>query len=157
MTGSAAVVDLGTNSTRILVVKDGTEVLRETTVTRLGEGVDQNRSFSTAALVRLRTCLMKIREQLDTWAVSDVHVVATSSARDVDNRADLEEVVKEMLGASVRVLEGDEEGRLAFRGVGSAQPKGQSMLVVDIGGGSTELIVGAAGNDPAYVRSSTLR
>ena len=156
-----AVVDLGTNSTRLLVaeVAGGTvsEIDRRTTVTRLGEGVDSGGRLSPAAIERVLAALAGYREAIDALEPGEVVAVATSAARDAANAGELRDAVATRFGIAVRTISGAEEAALTFLGATRAR-RGPSAetLVVDIGGGSTELVVGAPGTEPHFHVSTDL-
>lgn len=147
MTRPRAVVDSGTNSTRLLVVDaQDREVVRRSTITRLGLDVDATGALDPGALQRTLDVIGHYR---DVWtaagvAPADVRVVATSAVRDAANRDAYFTRVHALTGAHARVLTGDEEARLSFAGAAGAVDVTPPMLVIDIGGGSTELIVGDA-------------
>ena len=149
-----AVVDLGTNSTRLLVaeVRDGRvdELVRRSTVTRLGEGVDGSGRLARAAIERVLTTLAGYRELIDRHGADPVVAVATSAVRDSANRDELLGAMRDRFGIEARMISGDEEARLTFRGATAARDAGTSTLVVDIGGGSTELVIGRPGADPDF-------
>jgi exopolyphosphatase / guanosine-5'-triphosphate,3'-diphosphate pyrophosphatase len=135
-----AAIDLGTNTTRLLVadIEDGRvdEVLRRTRITRLGEGVDSRRRLLPVAIARVRNCLSDYRRELETAGAERALAVATSAVRDAENGEAFLGEVEWSYGFATRQLTGDEEAELTLRGVGVAE----DALVVDIGGGSTELI-----------------
>ena len=137
-------IDLGTNSTRLLVADvDGGQVealVRRTTVTRLGQGVDASRQLLPAAIERVHAALRKYRRELDALGATRVLAVATSAVRDSANGGDFLRGVEETFGIPTRLADGDEEAQLTRLGVGAVD---DGTLVVDIGGGSTELILGA--------------
>jgi exopolyphosphatase/guanosine-5'-triphosphate,3'-diphosphate pyrophosphatase len=142
-----AVVDIGTNSTRLLLADvDGhvTELDRRTTVTRLGEGVDRSGRLAEAAQARVLRALDGYRDGI---ARADVRVaVLTSAVREAANGARFAERIRADYGLDARTLSGEEEARLTFRGATAARADaGTPLLVIDIGGGSTELVVGARG------------
>ena len=149
-----AVVDLGTNSTRLLVaeVHDGRveELERRSTVTRLGEGVDSSGRLAPAAIERVLTTLADYRELIDGHGADRVVAVATSAVRDSSNRDDLLGAMLDRFGIEARMISGDEEARLTFLGATAARGDDASTLVVDIGGGSTELVIGRPGKDPDF-------
>ena len=150
-TGHVAAIDCGTNSTRLLVADArGRPLERRATITRLGEGVDGSGRLSPAAIDRVGMVLDAYRERLDHHGVSvpdDVRVIATSAARDAANRDELFARVEAAVGVSPELLSGDEEARLAFAGATDDLDRALGpYLVVDIGGGSTELAVGHAGD-----------
>lgn len=140
-----AAVDSGTNSTRLLVVDDaGRDVVRRTEITRLGRGVDATGHLDSGALART---LAVIEDYAHVWraaGVDDDHVriAATSAVRDADNRDDYFDAILQITGVKAEVLSGDEEARLSFAGAAGAVDVAAPVVVVDIGGGSTELIVG---------------
>jgi exopolyphosphatase / guanosine-5'-triphosphate,3'-diphosphate pyrophosphatase len=139
-----AAVDCGTNSTRLLVVDaDGHTIAREMHITRLGQGVDATRHLDSGAVRRTLTVLSDYRRTMDSLGVDRVRLVATSAVRDADNGADFLDAAGRTVGTRAELLSGLEEGRTAFAGAtaGLAPPVGTNV-VVDIGGGSTELIVG---------------
>jgi exopolyphosphatase/guanosine-5'-triphosphate,3'-diphosphate pyrophosphatase len=146
--GPIASLDLGTNSTRVLVARPtedgGLDILdRRNTITRLGQGVEASGRLAPEAVERTLACLRGYREILDRHGVERVRVAATSASRDAANRDELFDAVGALIGARPELLSGDEEGRLSFRGAtGELDPATGPFLVVDIGGGSTEFIVG---------------
>ena len=145
--GVIASLDLGTNSTRVLVGRpaDGRlEALdRRNTITRLGQGVGASGRLAPEAIDRTLACLRDYREILDRHGVERVRVAATSASRDAANRDEFFDAVEALIGTRPELLSGDEEGRLSFRGAtGELDPASGPFLVVDIGGGSTEFIVG---------------
>jgi exopolyphosphatase/guanosine-5'-triphosphate,3'-diphosphate pyrophosphatase len=148
-----AVVDLGTNSTRLLVAEvDGgrvRELERRSTVTRLGEGVDGSGRLAPAAIERVLDTLAGYRELIDAHDADPV-AVATSAARDSENRDELLDPMRERFGIEARTISGDEEARLTFLGATAARSDGAATLVIDIGGGSTELVVGVPQADPDF-------
>lgn len=152
----AAGVDCGTNTIRLLVLErapDGArELARRSRVIRLGEGVDRTRRFAPPALARLDAALAVIRAELDRLAVpaSRVRFAATSASRDVTDPAPLVDRVRSVLGVIPEVIAGTEEAALSFRGATAGLPRAAApgrpdrTLVIDMGGGSTELVVGDA-------------
>jgi Exopolyphosphatase len=136
-----AAVDLGTNTTRLLVadIEDGRvdEVHRETRITRLGEGVDARHRLLPVPIARVRNALTDYRRTLERLGSERTLAVATSAVRDAENGEAFLGEVEWSYGFATRLLSGDEEAELTRRGV---DPK-PGTLVVDIGGGSTELIV----------------
>jgi exopolyphosphatase / guanosine-5'-triphosphate,3'-diphosphate pyrophosphatase len=149
-----AVVDLGTNSTRLLVaeVKDGQviELDRRTIVTRLGEGVEATGRLGDAAIARVSEALAVYREVIDRLGADEVVAVATSAMRDAENGPAFRDRIRERFGIDARTISGDEEARLTFLGATSARRAGAESLVIDIGGGSTEYVTGQAGSDPGF-------
>src|SRR5262245_39177240 len=144
MTARAA-IDIGTNSVRLLVVDDGHDLERRAVITRLGEGVDRTGDLSETAMERTLATLVDFRDVLDGYGVPTPRVVATSAARDAQNRDTFFAAATDVLGAAPELLPGDEEARLSFEGaVADLDPADGPFLVVDIGGGSTELAVGTS-------------
>jgi exopolyphosphatase / guanosine-5'-triphosphate,3'-diphosphate pyrophosphatase len=139
-----AVIDLGTNSTRLLVadVEDGElrEVERLLEITRLGEGVDANGSLNATAIGRVLDCVALYAARADALAVERRVAIATSAVRDAANRADLLGPI-ERLGFTARVLTGAQEAELTFAGVASDCVD----AVIDVGGGSTEVVLARDG------------
>src|SRR5438477_129429 len=139
-----AAVDLGTNSTRLLVadVTDGRvdEVVRRSVVTRLGEGVDARRRLLPQPVARVRNVLVDFRRELEALGAERTLAVATSAVRDAENGEAFLGEVEWSYGFSTRLLSGDEEARLTLRGVATATEVGTGAVVLDVGGGSTELI-----------------
>lgn len=143
-----AVVDLGSNSTRLLVadVADGVahEVERRVTITKLGERVDGDRQLSPHAVERVHACLESYREVIDRHAPARALAYATSAVRDAENRADFLEGVERRFGLPARLLSGEEEALLTFRGVAAGRELCDPTVIVDLGGGSTEIVLGDA-------------
>jgi exopolyphosphatase/guanosine-5'-triphosphate,3'-diphosphate pyrophosphatase len=144
-----AALDLGTNSTRLLVaerVNGGLDVLdRRNTITRLGQNVQATGSLAPEAVDRTLACVRDYRDVMDRHRVDRVRLAATSAARDASNREDFFNAVEAVVGARPELLSGDEEGRISFAGATSdLDPALGPFLVVDIGGGSTEFIVGTS-------------
>jgi exopolyphosphatase / guanosine-5'-triphosphate,3'-diphosphate pyrophosphatase len=141
-----AAVDLGTNSTRLLVadVDDGTvrEVDRRLEITRLGEGVDSRRRLLPTAIARVRNVLVDYRRAAEGLGAERTLTIATSAVRDAENGEAFLGEIEWSYGFSTRLLSGDEEALLTFRGVSAGRPIADGTLVVDVGGGSTELILG---------------
>ena len=150
-----AVVDLGTNTTRLLVaeVVDGRveELDRRTTITRLGEGVDAGSRLLDGAMGRVFDALAEYRRAMDDLGAERVVAVATSAVRDAENGEDFRRELRERFGIEASIISGDEEARLTFAGATAERPAGgPPVLVLDIGGGSTEFVVGTAGEDPTF-------
>ena len=147
-----AAIDCGTNSIRLLVADltlvDGsvrlTDVHREMRVVRLGEGVDATGRLSSAAIDRTWSALADYTAVLRAAGAVQVRMAATSATRDATNRADFVAMVRSTLGQEPEVITGVEEAALSFRGaVGDLDASTGPFLVVDIGGGSTEMVVGS--------------
>jgi exopolyphosphatase / guanosine-5'-triphosphate,3'-diphosphate pyrophosphatase len=141
-----AVVDVGTNSTRLLIadVEPGSlvEVDRRSIVTRLGEGVDATARLADAATDRVRVVLEEYRAAIDAAGSPTAIAVMTSAVRDAANGPAFVAEVRERYGLDARELSGDEEARLTYLGATSTRRRDRPTLVVDIGGGSTELVIG---------------
>lgn len=139
-----AAVDLGTNSTRLLVADVEGDlvdaIVRRTTVTRLGEGVDATRRLLPAAIERVHAALGEYRREIDELEADQALAVATSAVRDSVNGAEFLRGVELAFDLPARVLSGDDEAKLTRRGVGAVDDQ---TLVLDVGGGSTELIAGS--------------
>ena len=150
MSGPVAAVDCGTNSTRLLITAgasgaDLADIDRRQTVTRLGRGVDASGRLDPAAVEETLACLRAYRSAMDRHRVERVRAVATSAARDAANRAEFLEAAGEAIGAPVELLTPAAEAALSFRGATAGlDPAGGPWLVLDIGGGSTELAFGPA-------------
>ena len=138
-----AAIDMGTNSTRLLV-HDGTETVdRRMRITRLGQDVDRTGRLADEAIDRVLRCLEEYRAVMDAHGVDRVRAVATSAARDADNRADFFDAVEAVIGVRPELLSGLEEGALSFRGATADLDEADGpFLVFDIGGGSTEFVFG---------------
>lgn len=161
MTDRVAAVDCGTNSIRLLIADIGadgtlTDVHREMRIVRLGKGVDATGRLDPAAIERTRVALADYATLMTEHEVRRVRMVATSATRDASNREDFFAMTRAELGrvvpgAEAEVITGDEEARLSFAGaVGELRPDDGPFVVVDLGGGSTELVVG----DGAGVRAA---
>jgi exopolyphosphatase/guanosine-5'-triphosphate,3'-diphosphate pyrophosphatase len=139
------VVDLGTNSTRLLVadVEGGAvrEVERRLTITRLGEGVDGRRLLLPTAVARVRNTLTDYRRELEALGAERTLAVATSAVRDAENGEAFLGEVEWSYGFTTRLLSGDEEARLTLRGVAAGRELPPGTMVVDVGGGSMELVL----------------
>jgi exopolyphosphatase/guanosine-5'-triphosphate,3'-diphosphate pyrophosphatase len=144
-----AVIDIGSNTTRLLIaeVETGgsvTELDRRTAVTRLGEGVDKTGTLSKAAVGRVRKMLDEYVHAMREAAVEANIAVLTSAVRDSENGEQFLASLREDYDLDARILTGDQEAQLTFLGVmsGRTQADERRTLVIDLGGGSTELIVG---------------
>jgi exopolyphosphatase/guanosine-5'-triphosphate,3'-diphosphate pyrophosphatase len=148
VTGRWAAIDCGTNSTRLLVGEvtgaDGVRTVeRLMRITRLGQGVDATGALAPEAVDRTVAVLQEYRAVMDRLGVERVRMTATSAARDAANRDDFFAAAERVVGVAPELLTGEEEGRLAFLGATTElDPATGPFLVVDIGGGSTELVVG---------------
>ncbi|MGP6173704.1 Ppx/GppA phosphatase family protein [Corynebacterium sp. A21] len=147
-----AAVDCGTNSIRLLICEidgeDVNELHRTMEIVRLGKGVDAAGELDPAAIARTRAALTRFVEIMEFEEVSDVRMVATSATRDASNREDFFSMTAELLGrirpgVVAEVISGEEEAMLSFRGaVADLDPELGPFCVIDLGGGSTEFIVG---------------
>lgn len=144
-----AAIDLGTNSTRLLVadVEDGriTEVVRRLAITRLGEGVDVNHELLPAPIARVHAALDGYAHEASKLGAERVLAVATSAVRDASNGCAFLDDLGERYGWETRLLDGEQEAAMTFRGVTSDRTLDAETLMIDIGGGSTELLVGGPG------------
>src|SRR6187200_3403035 len=142
-----AVVDIGTNSTRLLVadVEDGrvSPLERRSTVTRLGRGVDLSGHLAGEAIDDVCAAIVGYLEIVEELGAEMVDAIATSAVRDADNGSAFIAELRERFALSARVLDGEEEARATYLGATSESLPTEPTLVVDIGGGSTELIVGS--------------
>src|SRR3954451_9823824 len=147
-----AAVDLGTNSTRLLVadVDDGrlAEVARRLKTTRLGEGVDQRKRLLPSPIARVRNVLTDFRREAEQLGAERILAIATSAVRDAENGEAFLGEVEWSYGFETRLLSGHDEAQLTFRGVSLGRELSEETLVIDIGGGSTELVAGGADRGP---------
>jgi exopolyphosphatase/guanosine-5'-triphosphate,3'-diphosphate pyrophosphatase len=149
-TRRAAAIDCGTNSIRLLVADvdlvagTATDVVRQMVIVRLGEGVDATGEFSAAALERTFAACSAYADVLRAVGSPALRFVATSASRDVSNREQFVAGVEGILGVRPEVISGEQEGALSFAGATTGLPAGARapFLVVDIGGGSTEFVLG---------------
>lgn len=144
-----AVIDVGTNSTRLLiadvdpVARAVTEVERRTTVTRLGQGVDRTGVLADEAMARVERALAEYRTAIDARDVDAVTGVLTSAVRDARNGGEFTTRVNDTYKIGARTIAGDEEARLTYLGATDGRAEGGgSRVVIDVGGGSTELVAG---------------
>jgi exopolyphosphatase / guanosine-5'-triphosphate,3'-diphosphate pyrophosphatase len=149
-----AAIDCGTNSIRLLIadIENGTltDVVRTMVIVRLGEGVDKTGEFSQAALARTFAAIETFALLISQHQPERVRFVATSASRDVSNRSEFMDGVLSRLGIEPDIISGDEEAELSFLGatadlVNEQEPPAAPYLVVDIGGGSTEFVLGTTG------------
>ncbi|MBF0671912.1 MAG: Ppx/GppA family phosphatase [Salinibacterium sp.] len=153
-----AAFDCGTNSLRLLIadIKHGRlhDIVRSLEIVRLGQGVDRTGRFDDDALARTLAVTRQYAELCRKHRVERMRFVATSATRDAANRDVFLDGVREILGVEPEVIDGDEEARLSFRGALSAIPdaaaKRSGRLVADIGGGSTELVLGETVPEAAH-------
>ena len=141
-----AAVDLGTNTTRLLVADlvDGRveELVRRTAITRLGEGVDSRRRLLPVPIARVRNCLTEYRREAESLGAEQTLLVATSAVRDAENGEAFLGEIEWSYGFTTRLLSGHDEALLTFRGVTSGRELSDATLILDPGGGSTELVLG---------------
>lgn len=143
-----AAIDCGTNSIRLLIadISGGNfqEVVRQMQVVRLGQGVDVNKAFHPDAITRTLDAVKKYLQQITSHDVEKVRFCATSASRDATNRDLFIDGVRDILGVEVEVISGEEEAMLSFAGATKEfQQSDAPFLVVDIGGGSTEFVIGS--------------
>jgi exopolyphosphatase/guanosine-5'-triphosphate,3'-diphosphate pyrophosphatase len=144
----AAVIDIGSNTTRLLVAERRggglRELLSQRTYTRLGRGLTPDRAIPEAKVEDLLRTL-KIQTKLaDVLGAKQVHAIATAALRGASNGEDVIEAIESKHGLEVELLDGREEARLAFRGATHALPleRQRTLAVIDVGGGSTEVAIG---------------
>lgn len=157
-----AAIDCGTNSIRLLIadLKDGQQgpilhdVVRQMRIVRLGQGVDATGSFDPQALERTYAAIEEYAALIKEHGANKIRFVATSATRDAKNRHEFISAVRTILGVEPEVVSGDEEAALSFAGALSISPAapGSTVLVVDLGGGSTEFVLGGA-HGPVAARS----
>lgn len=150
-----AAIDCGTNSLRLLIAdidrSNGaaklTDVVREMRVVRLGQGVDATGELAPEALERTFAATGDYAAMIREYGAESIRFVATSASRDARNRQVFVDGIRELLGVEPEVISGDEEAALSFAGASSVLPilDGEQVLVVDLGGGSTEFVLGTAG------------
>lgn len=154
------VIDLGTNSSRLLIVDvdngELTEVERQTTVTSLGDGLEASGRLSDASIERVVDTIARYRELLDRHGADTVVCVATSAMRDAENGHELAGILRERFQVDPQVISGDEEARLTSLGATHGRSPDDATLVIDIGGGSTEYVVGYPGEAPSFHRSTRM-
>lgn len=150
-----AAIDCGTNSLRLLIADiDGDklrEVHRDMRIVRLGQGVDQNKAFAPEAIERTLVATSEFANLIRATGATHVRFCATSATRDATNRDQFIDGVQNILGISPEVIAGSEEAALSF--LGATKELGQELapfLVVDIGGGSTEFVLGSRSVDSAH-------
>lgn len=155
-----AVIDLGTNTTRLLVaeVEDGelVELERRTVITSLGQGVDATGRLADEAMDRVSEAMAGHREVIDRLGADRVIAVATSAMRDAANGPAFREHLQRRFAIDATTISGDEEARLTFLGATAARRDTHATLVIDIGGGSTEYVVGTPGEPPRFHVSTAM-
>ncbi len=166
---TVAAIDCGTNSIRLLIARadktehgwgELTDLVRETSIVRLGYGVDTTGRLHPEALARTTDAIVQFAKLIHEHDVAHTRFVATSATRDASNRQAFVDTVQALLGVEPQVISGDEEAQLSFRGArriltaaGSAAAvaaHNQPVLVIDLGGGSTELVTGTLLPTAAY-------
>jgi exopolyphosphatase/guanosine-5'-triphosphate,3'-diphosphate pyrophosphatase len=151
-----AVVDMGTNSTRLLVADVGpggvAELERRSTVTRLGRGVDTSGTLAPEAIEDVCATVADYIDLYRPLEPERVVAIATSAVRDAANGSAFLAELRERFALDARVLDGAEEARLTYLGAGAGRPASGTTLVIDIGGGSTELVVGS-GDEVSFFAS----
>jgi exopolyphosphatase/guanosine-5'-triphosphate,3'-diphosphate pyrophosphatase len=137
-------IDIGTNSVRLLITDaQGRELVREMRITRLGQGVDVARTLHADAIQRTVDVLAQYHAQLEQHHVERVRATATSAARDASNSQQFFDAAERALGHRPELISGDEEAELSFRGATDGLEEPAPYLVIDIGGGSTEFVLGS--------------
>ena len=161
VTRRVAAVDCGTNSLRLLVADvdpargELTDVARRMEIVRLGQEVDRTGRLAPEALARTAAVLRDYADVIAATSARSVRMVATSATRDASNTAEFTRQVKEILGVAPEVPTGSEEALLSFTGATAelATEKGAPFLVADIGGGSTEFVLGTPGEPAVHAIS----
>jgi exopolyphosphatase/guanosine-5'-triphosphate,3'-diphosphate pyrophosphatase len=155
-----AVIDIGTNTTRLLVaeVEDGevVELERRTIITSLGKGVDATGRLADDAMDRVAEAIAVYREVIDRLGAEKLVAVATSAMRDSGNGPEFHAYLQKKYDVDARTISGDEEARLTFLGATAGRNDDRETVVIDIGGGSTEYVVGRAGQDPGFHTSTQM-
>jgi exopolyphosphatase / guanosine-5'-triphosphate,3'-diphosphate pyrophosphatase len=140
-----AAVDLGTNSTRLLIadIEDGalSEVVRQLTITKLGEGVDARRRLLPVPITRVRNCLSDYRREIESHGAMRTLAIATSAVRDAENGEAFLGEIEWSYGFTTLLLDGSAEAAMMVRGVTAGRDLADGTLLIDIGGGSTELVL----------------
>ena len=138
-----AAIDCGTNSTRLLIGDGKRSVERLMRITRLGQGVEATGSLAPEAIARVVAGLEEYRQVLDVHGVKKIRMTATSAARDASNAEEFFAAAEKAAGVRPELLSGQEEGRLSFLGAtADLNPEDGPFVIMDIGGGSTEFVVG---------------
>jgi exopolyphosphatase / guanosine-5'-triphosphate,3'-diphosphate pyrophosphatase len=155
-----ATIDIGTNSVLLLVAERRgaalVPVLERATITRLGQGVDATRALDPQAIERTLACLAGYAAEIQASGASRVGVVGTSAMRDACGGEVLVERARELLGVAPRVISGREEAELTFAGALAGLDLEGPVVVFDLGGGSTEVILGTAGPDDMVEQAVSL-
>jgi exopolyphosphatase / guanosine-5'-triphosphate,3'-diphosphate pyrophosphatase len=152
---TVAALDIGSNATRLLISQDGRPLVRRSLITRLAEGLNHDGALSAAAIDRTVAALAEHREAIGRHDATAVRAVATGAARRATNAEDLERAVAAALGVRAEVLSAEDEARLTYQGAVGGLPEADGRrLVTDIGGASTELVIGTA--EPEAITSIDL-
>lgn len=150
-----ATVDIGTNTALLLIadVADGrvVPVWEEDRYVRLGQGVDAHRRLAPEAMERVMAALQAYKARADEYGAETFVIGATSASRDAENLGDLQARVRDELGLDYGLISGEEEALWSFRGACAAVPTLDAACVLDIGGGSTEIITGRTNSDPECI------
>ncbi len=158
--GRVAAVDLGTNSIRLLVAEpsddDFVELARDMVITRIGQGVDRTGRIDSVALERTVEVLARYCRRARALHAERIRVAATSAVRDASNRSDLETAVLANASSALEVIAGEREAALSFLGATGDLDRPPPFLVMDIGGGSTEFVVGSAAGRPEAATSTQM-
>lgn len=143
---NVAAVDIGTNSVRLLIAdENGREIERPMRITRLGQAVDVTGNLASEAIARTLAVLGEYRALLERYGVQRVRATATSAARDAANSREFFDAAERTLGIRPELLSGDEEARLSFQGATDGLAKSAApFLIIDLGGGSTEFVLGTS-------------
>jgi exopolyphosphatase / guanosine-5'-triphosphate,3'-diphosphate pyrophosphatase len=155
-----AVIDIGTNTTRLLVaeVEEGevVELERRTIITRLGQDVDATGRLADEAMDRVAEAIAGYREVIDRVGAETMVAVATSAMRDSENGPQFHDYLERRFGVDARTISGEEEARLTFLGATAGRKDDRETVVIDIGGGSTEYVLGRAGGEPSFHTSTQM-
>lgn len=145
-----AVIDIGTNSIRLLVGEKSNQgkiipIYADNKITRLGDGVDQSGYLNSQAVMRTLAGIQEYRTQIISMNIEYTNIIATSAVRDAKNKEEFAEKVADIMGIPLEILSGEEEAQLSYQGVIKGLKKNlENILVIDIGGGSTEITWGIA-------------
>jgi exopolyphosphatase/guanosine-5'-triphosphate,3'-diphosphate pyrophosphatase len=153
-----AAIDCGTNTIKLLIGTLPEVSVRESRMVRLGQGVDATGRLAPEALERAFAAIDEYAEMIRAAGVERIRFCATSATRDASNAAEFTDGVRARLGVEPEVLPGEEEARLSFAGAvrGLADRLAEPVLVIDIGGGSTELILGSPATGPTAEHSMNI-
>lgn len=141
-----AVIDLGSTSSRLVIGTEAGAMLRRQVMTKMGSGLDPSRGLDNDALARLRTALESFQSAIEMHDVDVVRVLATAAARELVDPTPLAALVRDVCNVELEIISGAEEGRLGFSGASSLVDTDGPFAVVDIGGRSTEVVIGSAGD-----------